>query len=132
MSNVAPNITREFVVLKPTHESRRIEFDETLFERLGGEEFNGFKDHVLVSSFAFDADWPTWERHPAGDEIVVLIEGEAEFVYETDGGEQSVWLRKLGDYVVVPKGAWHRARNVSQPVRAFFVTPGQGTEIREA
>jgi hypothetical protein len=40
--------------------------------------FAGFKGHVLVATFAFDADWPTWERHPAGDELVCLLSGEVD------------------------------------------------------
>lgn len=125
-----PNIADEFIVVDPKHAASRIKFSPTMFEELG-KNYDDFKGHTLVSSFEFDADWPTWETHPAGDEIVVLLSGRAVFVLEKDGGEETVELKEPGEYVIVPKGSWHTAR-VSEPTRALFVTPGEGTQNRDA
>ncbi|MFT4520756.1 MAG: hypothetical protein ACI9JM_003164 [Halioglobus sp.] len=38
-------------------------------------EFSRFKDHVLIAKHTFTEDWPTWEKHPKGDEMVMLLEG---------------------------------------------------------
>ena len=129
MTSNPPNIASEFVVLKPDHTTATVSFTPTLFERLE-TDFEGFTDHVLVSSFAFDADWPTWEMHPAGDEIVVLLSGVATFMMERDGGEVSVELVRPGDYAVVPKGTWHTAKT-SSSTRMLFITPGEGTRNRD-
>jgi mannose-6-phosphate isomerase-like protein (cupin superfamily) len=48
-----------------------------------------------------------WERHPNGDELVQVIEGETKFHIITDDGKQTHTL-KAGMLVVVPQGAWHR------------------------
>jgi hypothetical protein len=82
----------------------------------------------LVSAYRFDADWDSWERHPAGDEIVVQLAGAMDFVVEEGGRERSIPLRGLAA-VVVPQGAWHTAR-VREPSQALFITRGEGTEHR--
>jgi mannose-6-phosphate isomerase-like protein (cupin superfamily) len=48
-----------------------------------------------------------WERHPNGDELVQVVEGETLLHIITDAGPQTHTL-KAGMLVVVPQGAWHR------------------------
>ena len=48
-----------------------------------------------------------WERHPNGDELVQVVEGETKFHIMTDQGKETHTL-KAGMLVVVPQGAWHR------------------------
>ena len=48
-----------------------------------------------------------WERHPNGDELVQVVEGETKFHIITDDGKQTHTL-KAGMLVIVPQGAWHR------------------------
>jgi mannose-6-phosphate isomerase-like protein (cupin superfamily) len=48
-----------------------------------------------------------WERHPNGDELVQVLEGETRFHIITEDGPQTLPL-KAGMLVVVPQGAWHR------------------------
>jgi mannose-6-phosphate isomerase-like protein (cupin superfamily) len=82
----------------------------------------------LVCIVAQDRTWDTWERHPAGEELVVVLTGCIELVQEVDGEERAVVLGP-GEAVVNPAGVWHTAR-VREPGQALFVTPGQGTEGR--
>lgn len=90
-------------------------------------EFDGFAGHILVSRHTFDAPWGGWERHPNGDEIVYLLEGDADFTLRHEGAETTVRLHEPGTYVVVPKGAWHTA-SPRNPSTMLFLTPGEGTE----
>ena len=83
----------------------------------------------LVAAFAFDAPWPVWERHPAGEEIVLLLAAHADLVLEDGAGERTVHLHAPGEYVLVPAGTWHTART-TVPTTMLFVTPGAGTEHR--
>ena len=48
-----------------------------------------------------------WERHPQGDEIVHIVEGETTLHLITAEGRQSLAL-KAGMLVVVPRNAWHQ------------------------
>jgi mannose-6-phosphate isomerase-like protein (cupin superfamily) len=129
MTHKSLNLASDFVVLNPDHAATPVAVTPTLFEELDST-FGGFKGHLLVSSFTFDTDWPTWEMHPAGDEIVLLLVGEASLVLETESGEEAVTLREPGTYVVVRKGTWHTART-STPTRMLFITPGEGTANRD-
>jgi len=87
-------------------------------------------DGRLVGAFRFDADWDSWERHPAGDEIVVLLSGAADLVLDEPGGERIVPLRGRGA-CIVPRGVWHTAR-IHEPSETLHITRGAGTEHRPA
>ncbi len=68
----------------------------------------------------------SWERHPAGEEVVFLMSGRVDLVQEIDGGEHVVELH-AGEAAINPPNVWHTAR-VHEPGRALFITPGRGTE----
>ena len=80
----------------------------------------------LVMTFDQPATWTTWERHPAGEELVVLLSGRVDLIQEIDGEERRVELRP-GQAVVNPAGVWHTA-DVHEPGVGLFITPGRGTE----
>jgi quercetin dioxygenase-like cupin family protein len=80
----------------------------------------------LFGVFGQTESWPTWERHPAGEEIVMLLSGRADLIQQIDGQERRVSLQP-GQAVVNPVGVWHTA-DVHEPGEILFVTPGRGTE----
>ena len=82
----------------------------------------------LVAIFPYDADWNSWEMHPDGDEIVVLLSGAVDLVLDVPGGHRTVELRDRGA-AVVPRGVWHTA-NVLGPSEALHITRGAGTTHR--
>ena len=81
---------------------------------------------MLVQRFAFDEPWPTWEMHPAGDEMVYLLSGNTDFVLWVDSEEKVVSINEPGSYVIVPRGTWHTARP-HEPTDMLFFTPGECT-----
>jgi len=81
----------------------------------------------LMGSTDQTKDWDHWERHPAGDEILVLLSGELELVLQTGRGERRARL-KAGQTFVVPKGLWHRGI-VHKPGDLMFITPGRERSI---
>ena len=93
-------------------------------------DFKDFSGHLLVSRHSFDSSWPTWEMHPHGDEFVYLLEGDTDFVLSEAGTERRIRINRPGDYLVVPKGAWHIA-HPHAPTTMLFVTPGDGTLNQE-
>ena len=40
----------------------------------------------LVSQYTFTEDWPGWEMHPAGEEVVICTAGEMELTQEFPDG----------------------------------------------
>lgn len=123
----APNqIEKDFIVLSPDKKASIELADETLYERID-KTYNSFIGHELISSYEFESDWSSWEVHPHGDEIVLLISGEVEFILEEESGETCITLREQGQYLVVPQGIWHTAKTKIKS-KLLFITPGQGTQ----
>jgi mannose-6-phosphate isomerase-like protein (cupin superfamily) len=85
-------------------------------------------DGRLVCITAQEATWDSWERHPAGEEVVILLSGRVDLVQELEDGEHVIPLQP-GQATVNPTGVWHTAR-VHEPGAALFITPGRGTEHR--
>jgi quercetin dioxygenase-like cupin family protein len=82
----------------------------------------------LVCVFPQSATWDTWERHPAGEEVVVLLSGRVDLIQEVDGEQRRIELRP-GQAAINPAGVWHTA-DVIEPGEGLFITPGRGTEHR--
>jgi mannose-6-phosphate isomerase-like protein (cupin superfamily) len=92
-----------------------------------GRRFAGDGDEGrLVGLFRQETDWPTWERHPHGEEVVILLSGTADLIQWVDGGER-VAPMTAGEAIVNPVGVWHTAR-VQEPGMMMFITPGRDTE----
>ena len=80
----------------------------------------------LVMTFAQPETWTSWERHPAGEEVVVLLSGRIDLIQEIDGEIRRVPMT-AGQAAVNPAGVWHTA-DVHEPGVGLFITPGAGTE----
>ncbi|MGH9134441.1 MAG: cupin domain-containing protein [Ilumatobacteraceae bacterium] len=73
---------------------------------------------VFVGHWAGNSEW---ERHTAGDEIVMVVEGETTIYFLTTHDEPSATLR-AGEFVIVPEGTWHRFETPDE-VKLLSVTP---------
>ena len=129
ISTATHQIAEVFAVLKPDLGVQPVKVTPSLYEDLD-RDFHGFQQHVLISVHEFASDWSTWERHPAGDEVVMLLSGKGALVLRTDSGDKTLELAEPGAYVVVPRGIWHTAR-VSELTRMLFITPGENTANSE-
>lgn len=123
------NIANTFVVVKPDLTAESETVTDTFFSELD-TRYDGFRKHLLISSFSFDSDRETWEMHPHGDEFVCPRSGDVEFLLRDAAAERSLRLDSPGSFVVVPQNTWHKAI-VSKPAIMIFVTPGEGTENQE-
>ena len=123
-------LAETFAVLKPDQGIDLVDVSPELYASLDAD-YDNFKDHSLVACHHFNDDWPSWERHPAGDEVVVLLSGTVTLVVRTSEGDQSHTLFEQSDYVVVPRNTWHTAK-ITEPTTLLFITPGQGTEHVDA
>jgi hypothetical protein len=99
------------------------EYLGAMTERFAGDGPEG----RLVMMGRSEASWDSWERHPAGQEVVVLLSGSIDLVQrEPDGRERRIPMAP-GQAVINPVGVWHTA-DVHAPADALFITPGLGTE----
>ncbi|MEO0420867.1 MAG: cupin domain-containing protein [Pseudomonadota bacterium] len=94
-------------------------------ERHGEEGVEG----RLVTVHHFDTSWDTWEIHPHGDELVMVLAGTMTLLQEFGDRIERVGL-SAGEYAINPPGVWHTA-DVDGPVSALFITAGLGTENRD-
>ena len=80
---------------------------------------SGYRDGgIFVGHWAGTTEW---ERHTAGDEIVLVLAGVTTIFFLVDGDEPSATLR-AGELVVVPEGTWHRFETPER-VELLSVTP---------
>jgi mannose-6-phosphate isomerase-like protein (cupin superfamily) len=69
---------------------------------------------------------PPWERHPGGDELLHILEGEVDVTVLTDGGPVHE-IARAGSVCVVPQGLWHRTL-AQAAVTLLYMTPAEGNE----
>lgn len=82
----------------------------------------------LVTSSDMTADWPHWEMHPRGEELLVLLRGELTLVID-DGQAETRVTMSAGQTWLMQRGLWHRAL-VAEPSTMLAITAGEGTEHR--
>ena len=100
-------------------------FDGAAFEQYIGKHCaKGPGRLVMIETTA--SDWSHWECHTEGEEIVVVLEGEGVMVQQLEGEEVHIPVQ-AGMAVVNPRNVWHTA-NVTQPLKALYITPCRGTE----
>jgi quercetin dioxygenase-like cupin family protein len=98
------------------------EYLDSYTERFAADGIEG----RLVMVAESNGDWPSWERHPAGEEVVVCLSGTIDLIQRVESGERRITLA-AGQAVVNPTGVWHTV-DVREPGAVLFITPGLGTE----
>jgi hypothetical protein len=121
------DLERTYVHLSDGPEAKRVEVTPDFWATIDANP--ALRGGRLVTSHRFDADWPHWERHPAGEELVALISGAVDLVLESAGGARTTLPLRGRGAVLIPRGTWHWAR-VREPSEMWFVTYGQGTQHR--
>ena len=99
------------------------------YEAYGQRHGDDGAEGRLVSEHSFTEDWPAWEMHPRGCEVVICTAGSMVLHQEyPDGRCESVALGP-GEYAVNPPGVWHIA-DIAESATAIFITAGAGTQHR--
>ena len=125
----AKHILGTYLHVRDGARTEAIDVSADFWNELAGGEHPQLDQGRLMSAFTFSEPWRSWERHPAGEELVMLLTGAATLVLEESGRERAVHLTEPGAYVLVPANVWHTART-DVPATMLFLTPGSGTEHR--
>src|SRR5580658_5864055 len=88
-------------------------------ERYGQETGADGDDGRLVVISPASNTWTSWERHPAGEELVVQLSGAVTLFQEIGGAVRTIELSR-GLAVVNPRGVWHTV-DVHEPGEALFI-----------
>jgi hypothetical protein len=127
--NSSRNIISTYLHFRDEGQADVISVSESFWEEMAAGKHPQLDQGRLMSAFSFSEPWSMWERHPAGEELVMLLLGSATVVLEEFGQERTVQLSDPGSYVLVPRNVWHTARTSVQTTM-LFLTPGAGTEHR--
>lgn len=74
-------------------------------------------------------DASSWDLHPEGECVVILVTGAMAIVIDEGvAGERVIELRP-GQACLVPRDVWHR-QVVHEPSERIFLTAGAGTRMR--
>lgn len=125
------NLSSTFIRLRGDVSIEPLSVDDTFWQRISTGQLGNFHNEYLVTTHTYDTDWPMWEMHPNGDEIVCLLSGAVTFILEVDNEKKRIELSEPGSYAIVPKGTWHTS-NTKVPCRMLFITAGEGTQHRAA
>jgi mannose-6-phosphate isomerase-like protein (cupin superfamily) len=88
----------------------------------------------IVGAFAFASDEDLHasmqEVHPSADEVLFLVSGALDVLVDDPGGERRISL-EAGQFVIVPRGVWHRLV-MRQPGKLIFINSRTGMLSRDA
>jgi hypothetical protein len=126
----APSLASTYVHLPDETSAVPVPVSDSFWDELSSGERPALERGRLITQFDFSSDWPHWERHPAGEELVVLLSGSAELLLELPSGTSRTRMSAPGEFVLVPRDTWHTART-SEACSMLFMTHGPGTEHRE-
>ena len=95
------------------------EWTAEFLDRYVADHASDGEEGRLVMIGASDSTWTSWERHPAGEELVAVIAGRITLVQEVDGAERRIASRTRGGNDQPTRGlAHHRcSRAWPGPVR---------------
>jgi uncharacterized cupin superfamily protein len=124
----ATSLLTTYLRLKPDASAEQMPAEE-FWPKLMSGQLGDFHNEYLVTTAQYTANWPEWECHPLGDEIVCLISGHVTLVQEKDGSQTRVELSRAGDFGFNARGTWHTA-DVHVESLLLFITAGEGTTIR--
>jgi mannose-6-phosphate isomerase-like protein (cupin superfamily) len=124
------NLESTFLRLDSQGSIEALPVNEQFWQRLAGGQLGDFHHQYLVTTHRYEMDWPSWEMHPHGDEIVCLLSGAVTFILQLPEAQREIELSIAGAFAIVPKGIWHTAR-VRGASQLLFITAGEGTQHRQ-
>ncbi|MQA17205.1 MAG: cupin domain-containing protein [Pseudonocardiaceae bacterium] len=103
-------------------------WDPDVLEAYGSAVADDGAEGRLLMIFEGAGSGTYWERHPAGDEVVICLSGRMTVTRVIGGTTDPVDLT-LGEAMINPRGVWHVV-DVHEPGQLMTITPGAGTEHR--
>lgn len=105
-------------------------FDKTMewYARYAERHAADGADGRLVAFHTSSAPWPSWEVHPEGHEVVIVLTGKLTLIQQLGDTLHRIELTPH-QIAINPPGVWHTA-DVDQPTTALFITAGAGTQHR--
>ena len=127
-------MTTNKVAVSP-HEVETIVSSWVTGKILAEPSINGMRNISAVSIFFEPGKGHERHNHPASEQLIFVVAGEAEMMIEFDEGSPTRRRIAAGDLVSIPRGAYHSTFNTGwEPVRilAVYSPPGPEAAMRES
>ncbi len=112
--HISTQVDRQFEVLE------NFSFDETSFGQYIADHCTETDPGCMVMFETSPQDWTSWERHPKGDELVIVFSGQGTFYQQSADGVVEIPFAP-GDTMLNRKGVWHTA-DIEIPLIALYIT----------
>ena len=89
-------LTSTFLRLRPDASVEPLAVDGAFWQKLTTGQLGNFHNEYMVGTHAFEADWPMWEMHPNGEEIVYLLSGSTAFHSRDGRGLTLIHAQRIG------------------------------------
>jgi mannose-6-phosphate isomerase-like protein (cupin superfamily) len=116
-------ITRD---LDPESIAAMVQVDLASLDAEPQSEIERFDFHGCTCGVGAFRGRPPWEKHTAGDELLLILTGTTQLTVLDDGGPTIKELSS-GQLVIVPQGHWH-SNDASDGVTMLWMTPSVGNE----
>ena len=127
MANEALDLSKTFLHFTEGHAIERFEVGPEFWADLMSEKLH-LTGRMVGCVRLNEGPLDHWERHPAGDEFLLLLSGRCTIVLDEPAGRREVALQ-AGQAFVVPKGVWHTFLT-REAGDLLFATAGDGTDHR--
>src|SRR5689334_18787813 len=125
--NLKFNIADTSIALEADGAAKPLYVRETMWDYAASGLFGDVTR--LISQSKLSADWASWEMHPRGDTVILLLDGAIDLHLEIDDMPASFILDQQGSFVRVPRGAWHTV-TIRRPSMLLTLTPCGATRQR--
>ncbi len=103
----------------------------------GGDEFwkthrsihDRVGQHWLFSEHFYQKDWTEWKMHPAGDEIIYLLDGSINVIINQANLSNTLKLRSNG-VITIPRRVWYTIQVIS-PCHVLNISRELNTKLRQ-
>jgi hypothetical protein len=112
--------------LGPGPVARMTQVDLAALDREPDSPIGHFEFHDCICGVAAFHGRPPWERHPAGNELLLVLAGRSELTI-LEHGERTTKSISLGELAIVPKGCWH-SNDAQDGVTFLYMTPSEANE----
>jgi mannose-6-phosphate isomerase-like protein (cupin superfamily) len=108
--------------------AKRVDMTPTFWQELFSGQRAESQNGWLMSAFMMEKDLPMWELHHNGEEVLVMMSGNIDVIFEIEGQPRTLTLG-AGQACVVPRKTWHTIK-VKEPGQLLALSFVHGTEHR--
>ncbi len=122
------DLSQTYTLLHPTGDVEKVKGGDQFWKtpRLNHDRIG---THWLFSEHYYANDWEEWKMHPAGDEIIYLLDGSIDVIIDQAKLTNTIKLRTNG-VVTIPRQNWYTVK-VYSPCHILNISRELNTKHRK-